>query len=121
MGWSNFIIVKDLKLIFEITRYVDEENVEEFIKQLDELVELAEDNETFVELYNIKYTELTISDLSKLAMTAEKSYLLFCGFEYDLLLLAWLKNREIDFEIVSEFDFDIKKYKKEGYKIIWWS
>ena len=116
MGWSNFIIIPKLKLVVETSRYVD---VEDSVHFFDNLKELIQESEKIpIEIFDVKYSDMTISDVSKIVSVAEKSSYTFSDFDRDLLLLAWLEYNNMDFEIVSEFNFNEQKYKKGGYKII---
>lgn len=113
MGWTNFIIIPKLKLIVETSRYLDEDKADRFSESLEKLINKVEDFN--FEILETKYSDLSVNDLSKIVNLASSCWFLD-ELNLDILLLAWLKKENIDFNIVSEFDFEEKDYK--GYLII---
>jgi len=116
MGWSNYIIIKELKLIIEISRHDDE--LENYIeKSIDFLIN---DNCSYsdnIETDEIKVSNLTLKDLSIL-VTQYNNTIILKDLNYDKMFLYWLKHRKLDYEIKSEFDINLDEYKKEGYQIV---
>ena len=113
MGWSNYIIVEDWKMIIETSREVD--NLEDYIKEsLDKMI----NNDTEdIDISSLKVSDITIKDLCTLASVYENaSSLAFMGI--DKLFLFWLESKEIKYEIKQEHGLDFKKYKEGGYKFI---
>lgn len=70
-----------------------------------------------IDISSLKVSDITIKDLCTLASAYENSSSL-AFMEVDKLFLYWLKNRDIKYEIKSEFGIDLKKYKEDGYKLI---
>ncbi len=115
MGWSNYIIIPEFKLAIEVSRYVAD--IEEYEK--DALYKITEEEEVDVEdVENIKVRDITVKDLTTL-YNAHKIVRSLTGFEIDKLLLFWLQNRGIEYEIKSEFDVTTDQLKDEGYNVIY--
>lgn len=113
MGWSNYIIVEDWKIIIETYRGVD--SLEDYIKEsLDKMI----NNDTEdIDISNLKVSDMTVKELCTLASAYDNASSL-AFMEVDKLLLYWLKNKGIEYEIKPEFGFDFKKYEEDGYKMI---
>ena len=113
MGWSNYIIVEDWKIIIETSREVDK--LEDYIAEsIDKMV----NNDTEdINISDLKVSDITVKDLCVLASDYENASSL-AYMETDKLFLFWLESKEIGYEIKSEHGFDFKKYKEDGYKII---
>ena len=113
MGWINYLIIPSWKIAIEMTRHVDE--LEDYIEEaLDEILEM-EDIEYMDE---VKVKDLTISDLAELYNSHQILSKLVTIDDAIVFLLYFLKKRGIEYEIVSEFEFDKNKYK--GFKIVEW-
>ncbi len=113
MGWSNYIIIPEFKLAIEVSRYV--EDIEEYEK--DALYKITEEDEV-EDLENVKVSKITVKDLTTL-YNAHKIVSSLTGFEIDKLLLFWLQNRGIEYEIKSEFDVTTDQLKDDGYTVIY--
>jgi hypothetical protein len=113
MGWSNYIIIKDWKMIIETSRYVD--SLEDYIgESLDKMVNNGTED---VNISDLKVSDITINDLCVLASAYENASSL-AYMETDKLFLYWLESKKIEYKIKSEIGLDLKKYKEDGYKII---
>lgn len=114
MGWSNYIIIEDWKMIIETNREVNE--LEAYIKEsLGNMI--SDDTDIDVSISDLKVSNMTIKDLCTLASAYENASSLAC-MEADKLFLYWLESKDIEYQIKSEFNLDLKKYKEDGYKII---
>lgn len=117
MGWSNYIIIPKLKIIVETNREIDD--IESYQKEsIDEIVDEENiDDGVYLDLENVKINDITIKDLALLYKDHE---IMQCvrGIHIDRLLLYWLQNKGIDFEVKSEHNIDKEKYKSEGYIFI---
>lgn len=114
MGWSNYIIIEDWKMMIETNREVGE--LENYIKEsLDKMI----GNDTYIDesASNLKVSEITIKELCALASVYDNASSLAC-IEIDKLFLYWLEGKDIEYDIKSEFNLDLKKCKEQGYKII---
>lgn len=123
MGWSNYIIIPEWKVLVEVPREIDD--LGEYIYTALENVidEENTDNRTYLEGENIidmsdvQINNITIRDLVELY----KSYDIvqsLAGISYDRFFLFWLKKRDIEFSIESEYMVKEKEYEKQGYQII---
>ncbi len=123
MGWSNYIIIPDYKLLIEVPRNIDD--IEDYAENAidsaidEENIDVGEnfEEECALTIDNVPINKITIKDIAKLYKRYEIVQNL-AGTDYNVLLLFWLKKREIDFEIKSEYNMDIKKYREDGYTII---
>jgi hypothetical protein len=114
MGWSNYIIIEDWKMIIETNREVGE--LENYIKEsLDKMI--SSDTDIDVSISDLKVSDITIKDLCTMASAYENASSL-ASMEADKLFLYWLESRDIEYEIKSEFNLDLNQYKENGYKII---
>lgn len=114
MGWSNYIIIEDWKMIIETSREVDE--LEDYIKEsLDNIID--SDIDTDISTSDLKVNDITIKDLCTLASAYENVSTLSC-MDIDKLLIYWLNSKGIKYNIESEFNINLNQYKEDGYKII---
>ena len=113
MGWSNYIIIPEFKLAIEVSRYMAD--IEEYEKNA--LYKITEEDE-MEDVENVKVRNITVKDLTTL-YNAHKIVSSLTGFEIDKLLLFWLQNRGIEYEIKSEFDVTTDQLKDEGYNVIY--
>lgn len=114
MGWSNYIIIEDWKMIIETNREVNE--LEDYIKKsLDKMI--SDDTDVDISISDLKVSDITISHLCALASAYENASSLAC-IDTDKLFIYWLEGKGIEYDIKSEFNIDLKKYKESGYKII---
>jgi hypothetical protein len=120
MGWSNYIVIPEWKLLVEISRHVD--GIEDYQKiTIDKAID--EDNIDYImnidgkdieDMGDVPVHKVTIKELIELY----KSYDIvqsLSGMDSDVFLLYWLKNRSIGFSVQSENVLDMDKYIKEGY------
>jgi len=112
MGWSNYIIIPEFKLAIEVSRYVAD--IEEYEK--DALYKITGEEEV-EDVENVKVHDITVKDLTTL-YNAHKIVSSLTGFEIDKLLLFWLQNRGIEYEIKSEFDVTTDQLRDDGYTVI---
>lgn len=114
MGWSNYIIIEDWKMVIETNRSV--EDIEDYISDaLDKMID--DDIDIDVNISDLKVNDITIKNLCILASAYDSASSL-SQLDTDKLFLYWLKNRDIEYIIKSEFTIDIKEYKKNGYNVI---
>ena len=114
MGWSNFVILPEHKLAFEVSRNVnkediDKEDIEEFLKAVDDFN---------YETLEKEYREFTISDLAELVNITRKA-MIFADVPFGNFLVWYLELTGMEYEIISEFEFEERKKEFEGWKIIW--
>ena len=113
MGWSNFVILPEHKLAFEVSRNVnkediDREDIEEFLKVVDDFN---------YETLEREYRELTISDLAELVNIVRKA-LIFADAPFGNFLVWYLELTGMKYEIISEFEFEEREKEFKKWKII---
>ena len=114
MGWSNYIIIEELKMIIETNREVGK--LEAYIKDsLNKMI--TDDIDIDVSTSDLKVSDITIKDLCTMASAYENASTL-SNIEIDKLFLYWLEGKDIKYEVKSEFNIDLNQYKENGYKII---
>ncbi len=114
MGWTNFIIVKDWKLIIETHREVQE--LDDYIKDaLEEMID--EDANIDVHTSELKVSDITVNDLCIMSKAYERASNLY-DIDIDKLFLFWLESRGIKYDIMQGFNINIKKYEEDGFKVI---
>lgn len=127
MGWVNYIVVPDWKMMFEISRYMnmtsEHSNELEFIQsdikkignQLSELPDTA---------FEEKYKDVTLHNFTRYVQIAETCQSLFGMADYYLpeyMLMQLLENHKIKYRIISEFDLDKEGENKDldkKYKVV---
>ena len=113
MGWSNYIIIPNLKLAIEISRSIDTlEYYEE--EAIQKALDYQED-----ELPQKQATKLTLSEMSSMAEAVK--ILNNIPEDSTILFLFWLKKQNIEFEIISEFDFNKRKDEFKDFKTLGFS
>ncbi len=114
MGWINYIIVEDWKMIIETNREVDE--LEDYIKEsLDKMI--SDDTYMDISTSDLKVSDITIKDLCTLASAYENASSIG-SMNSDKLFLYWLESRDIEYDIKSEYDINIDEFKEKGYIVI---
>lgn len=114
MGWSNYIIIDQWKMLIETNRSV--QDLEDYIKErLDKIID--GDIDVDISTSDLKVSEITIKDLCVMAMALENTTALN-GLEIDKLFLYWLERKNIEYKINSEYAIQIDEYKNKGYNII---
>jgi hypothetical protein len=120
MGWSNYIIIPKWKLFIEVSRSVDcledyeETAIEKAINEENIDFDSHLEGESSVSMGDVPIHKITIKDLTELYRSYDMIQSL-SGMDYDKLLLYWLKARNIEFSIESEFEDSVKECIKEGY------
>lgn len=114
MGWTNFIIIEKWKMLIESNRSVEE--LEDYIKEALEKI-ISDNTDIDISTSDLKISDVTVKDLCLLASAYENASALY-GLEIDKLFLYWLENRDIEYEIKSEYNIKIEEYENKGYNII---
>lgn len=120
MGWSNYIVIPKWRLLIEVSRDVNE--LADYEKTaIDKIIDVEGldcethfDGEDVVEMGNVPISQVTIRDLTELYKRHDIIQSL-AGMDYNKLFLYWLKSRDIDFSVQSEYSIDVKEHVKEGY------
>jgi len=115
MGWSNFIVIPDWKLLIEVSRDLQTYNKDFTEESFDGLFESV-DNFNF-ECLETKLTEVDLKTVSGMVAIVDNCSFLQ-EFNYNEFLLVWLNNRKIDYKILSSFDIDNDEEKYKDYKKI---
>lgn len=116
MSWSQYVVVKELKCAFEVSRETSLDDSERFDEYMNKLGDTLE--ETDVEIFDTKVKDMSISEATKISNLAEKT--MFLSYHCDVgtlnvyFMLYFLRSRKIKFEIIHEDDFS--KQKKTEYK-----
>ena len=117
MGWSQYILIDELKLKMEISRYVKEVDIEFISEDLHRLQDINRDlpEDAFEE----NWRNVSIKEMSRYIYLAEKTRsIMIQTDEYFLeyMLLIFLRERKILFRIITDTSDDFKKIK--NYKTI---
>jgi len=113
MGWVNYIVIPRFKIAIVVSRYLNEApDVELFKRLLDVVDEFNTDA-----LYE-PVNELKVTDLLDMGTIAKYTVNLFTGFDIDALLLMWLELVKVDYELISEFEFNERKDEFKDYQVI---
>ena len=115
MGWSNYLIVPEIKTAFEISRDI---NLELSREEVDDF--LVERDEFFETLLYKKFNELSLKDYNSLIQGfkfGEEAYDVFVN-HYDNLLAFYFIGKSKRAYIITEFTFDKDRKKYKDYKIV---
>ena len=119
MGWSNYIIVDNLKIVVETNREV--EDIETYREDaLDKTINADEDiyiDENIFDIENLKISEMTVGHLSILHDAFNDISSIY-GMHIDKFLLFWLKKKDIKFEVKSENSVNVQEYIDNGYIVL---
>ena len=115
MGWSNYVIVEDWKMIIETHREVGE--LEDCIKESLDKMMINHDIDIDICMSDLKVSDITVKDLCVLSSAYDNASSL-AGMGIDKLFLYWLDSKNIKYDIKSEFNVDLEEYKEKGYRII---
>lgn len=106
MGWTNFIIIPKLKLVFETTK-----NLSELLYHKSEaLDQLIVEEDTFDHVLDTKVIDLNIETLTTLTNGYVK-YSNLVNTTPDEMFLYWLESHEIKYKIENEFNINLNDYK----------
>ena len=113
MGWTNYIIIPKWKLAIEVPRSV--EDLESYEREaIEKLLSFCDEVDVF-EILEKKYKDITLSDL-RVMLNGLKILSNFESMNVESLLLYYLEVGKIEYEVVSEFDFEKRNLK--GFTII---
>ena len=113
MGWSNYIVVKKLKLLIEISRYTKCESYD--IRALNKLFDDSIDE---LDMDDLKVADLNLKDLIILTNNHNILNSINTIDSSDVLFLYWLYSKNIDYEIENETIVDFEQYEKDGYTVL---
>lgn len=117
---SYYIIVKDWKVMFKVEDYnVNKEDKDKTKKDLLEFLNtINEIDIDFFEILEKPLNKITLNDIITLAKIVEKAYNLFeVTYPTDFLIFFLLLN-DLDFEIISDIDFNKNREKYKDYIIL---
>jgi hypothetical protein len=106
MGWNNFIALKNLKIMFEVNRQVEEGFEDKKFFENKESYDYIEEHKGL--------QEITVHDLISLFKCQE---LVFNSNSQEEIFALSLQHYD-DIEIVNEFDLEQHKEKYVGWTII---
>jgi len=119
IGWANYIIVDDWKMKFEISRYVNIDDIEYIYELIDKIQNSVE--ELPMEAFEEKYREITLQSMAEYISIAKSTSSLFgmvdCYLN-EFIFMRFLKSRNIPFRVISEFDLDKEDEPANDYKTI---
>lgn len=115
MGWSNYLIVPEIKTAFEISRSIEDDLDQEVVD------EVLDERETFHDfLLHEKINDLTMDKYNQLIngyKFGEKVHDIFVN-NHDNLLVYYFIGKSKKVHVISEFKFEEDKKKYKGYKIV---
>ncbi len=114
MGWSNWIVLDDYKIVIEIPRS-QEELMDYQVSAMDEILKAELYNEDF--MFNRKLKDISLGDLSEILHFYKIKEDLI-GVDLDGFLMFWLTKRGHGFDLLRGDDA-IDPYLEKGYTIIY--
>jgi hypothetical protein len=115
MGWINYLLIPDLKLGFEISRYVNQDTFNYVSENVDGLVKEVEEFDP--DILAKKCNGMNLSDLASLVKISDKA-IVFNELDYAYLFMSFLVSRGIGFSIISEFEYENRKDEFKDCRII---
>lgn len=117
MGWSNYILLHKQKIKFAISRHIMEDRLEDIEQSVNEIINIS--NQLICEyeykdegLFEKRYMDFNLEDFSNTAKLSKNAFNIGSedGFK-TLMLLSWLKDKKIKYEIKSEHSLTEKEKK----------
>lgn len=118
MGWSNYLVVPQLKLVVELPR--EENELKGYVKEaFDNVLKIKDENECLEDLTSTTINNLDLNTLSILVNSHKLVDDLSC-VELTDFLLYWLDSKGIEFAIHNEYEkeLDIEELKNKGYIVL---
>lgn len=109
----SYLIIEKMKLVIEIANIGDIEKYEKIA--IDKIID-----EKIIDDFDIDIDDTEVSKLSfkeaVILYNAHDIVKSLSGIDVDKILLYWLKNRNIEYEVES--DIDESAYQRDGYVIL---
>lgn len=113
MGWTNYIVVPDLKCAFETRKEVDKQSADMFFDSINKLSTGLED--VSPDVFSTPVKDIDIGDMASIVSLANNAMFLNPEMPiYTYFLTSFLKSRDIGFEVMHQDDFE--KGRKDKYK-----
>lgn len=119
MGWSNYIVIPKLKLMFEVSRYCSDEWVEYIRNDLVDLNSLFTDMTPFIENENVPFVNLSAAEMNLRYMISQKLCDLLGLTDYyfeEYMFMLMLDKYKIEWVLKSESEIEESKDEYKGYK-----
>ncbi len=114
MGWSNYIVIDEQKIIIEVSRNIRKDMVHDIIDKIPQLFNYKEELEGQEINYTDKINERAKDTLKQIAYNTYD--ILISSMEeywfYDIMFMIWLKKRNIEYRFISEFELEDDKANK---------
>ena len=116
MGWVNYIVVDKWKMKFDISRYVQADDLDEIKKRLKKIDEIYEElpEDAFEENHKNISLERFIQYMDLAKTTRELKIWSDC-YLLEFMFMLFLKDRHVDCRVISEFDLDKKDEPAKKY------
>ena len=112
MGWNNYIVLPNLKLAFEVSRYISDSaghfgnNIKEDFKGYDKILERFSENYD-ESIFETKHQDINVKQLSKLIKTYEDMEHLSNDNIQETMMYGCLKRYDKDLYIISNFKISL--------------
>jgi len=119
IGWCQYIIVDDWKMKFVISRNLHADDVEYICELIDKIKNSVE--ELPIEAFEEKYRDITLQSMADYISIAKDTSSLFSMVDWylnDYIFMRFLKDRNIPYRVVSEFELDKEDEPARDYKTI---
>jgi hypothetical protein len=121
MSYVNYIVIDSLKIKFQISRNIREEEIDDILHNISRIFEesenMPEDTDIFHEKHHSPFTKNFLDLIAyKFLSTVYSSQDISCFFDY--LLIGWIKNNDIEYRIISEYSLDNEDEPAKDYLTI---
>ena len=117
MGWVNYVVVPEHKVMFEVSRYLDDDYTDEYFEAYIRLKELVEEIDLYESL-RVPLSEIKASDFGKIVYAIENIFHFIVGLEPEHFLLLYLKAMGVEYYVISEFELEANREAYKGFKIL---
>lgn len=109
MSWCKYIVDDKHKIKYEISRGVNEEEFEEIVDNMGRIEnDIDKLNEYYDEINSKKIPDKTRHYLFDIGLDMHEIGVMCMDmmYFYDFMFMIWLKNHDIDYRVISEYDLD---------------
>lgn len=119
-GWSNYITIPDWKLMFEISRYCNQDNLEYIKKDLELLENLHEELQRYSN-DEISFKKTSMHEMSLRYVHSKKCEEFFNVCDYHLnefMFMLLLEKYKVEYMVLSESEIDDRKNEFKDFRRI---
>lgn len=121
MGWANYIVIPDWKMMMEISRYCNQDDLEYIKKDLELIDNLQEELALYMGEDEASFNNTTMHEMSLRYIHSKKCERLFNLCDYNLnefMFMLLLENYKIEYTVISESEVDDREDEFKDFQRI---